>query len=241
MQEEENSLQEFLDDFSAKNLVKEKTCFKSLENPSCIDLFITNSYQSFQNTVTISTGLFGFHCMVVTVLKTTFPKAKHKVVPYMDFSKFDEHEFLRDYKRNCLIFQEGSFGRVFLQALNHHVLWKQKVVRANQKPYVTKQLRKAIMHRSYLENKNYQYRTPEYGRAYKRQNNYCNRLYKRERKIYYSNLNLKNITDNKKFWNTVKPLFSDKGGGKDNIVLVNGNKIISNDLEVAQTGKFISH
>ena len=67
------------------------------------------------------------------------------------------------------------------------------------------------MHRSYLENKYYQYRTPEYGRAYKRQNNYCNRLYKRERKKYYSNLNLKNITDNKNFLNTVKPLFSDKG------------------------------
>ena len=80
VQEEENSLQEFLDDFSANNLVKEKTCFKSLENPSCIDLFITYSYQNFQNTVTISTGLSDFHCMVVTVLKTTFPKAKPKIV-----------------------------------------------------------------------------------------------------------------------------------------------------------------
>ena len=197
--------------------MKEKTCFKSLENPSCIDLFITNSYQSFQNTVTISTGLSDFHCMVVTVLKTTFPKAKPKVVPYMDFSKFDEHEFLRDIQEKLSNIPRGNYGsfeRVFLQALNHHASWKQKVVRANQKPYVTKQLRKAIMHRSYLENKYYQYRTPEYGRAYKRQKNYCNRLYKRERKKYYSNLNLKNITDNKRIWNTVKPLFSDKGGRK---------------------------
>ena len=91
VQEGDDSLQEFLDDFSAKNLVKEKTCFKSLDNPSCIDLFITNSFQSFQNTVTVSTGLSDFHKMVVTVLKTTFPKAKPKVVPYMDFSKFVEH------------------------------------------------------------------------------------------------------------------------------------------------------
>ena len=48
VQEEDDSLKEFLDEFNAKNLVKDKTCFKSLDNPSCIDLFITNSYQSFQ-------------------------------------------------------------------------------------------------------------------------------------------------------------------------------------------------
>ena len=238
VQEGDDSLQEFLDDFSANNLVKEKTCFKSLENPSCIDIFITNSYQSFQSTVTISTGLSDFHKMVVTVFKTTFPKAKPKIVPYMDFSKFVEHDFRRDMQDKLSNIPRGKYGlfeRVFLQVLNDHAPWKQKVIRANQKPYVTKQLRKAIMHRSHLENKYYKYRTPEHGRAYKKQKNYCNRLYKRERKKYFSNLNLNNITDNKKFWNTVKPLFSEKGGGKENIVLVNGNKIISDDLEVAQT------
>ena len=51
---------------------------------------------------------------------------------------------------------------------------------------------------------------------------------------YYSHLNLNNITDNKKFWNTMKPFFTDKGGSKDNIVLVEGDKIISDDIEVAQ-------
>ena len=46
---------------------------------------------------------------------------------------------------------------------------------------------------------------------------------------------MNNITENKFFWNTTKPLFSDKGGGKDNITLVNGGKIISDDLELAKT------
>ena len=61
-------------------------------------------------------------------------------------------------------------------------------------------------------------------------------------KRYYSNLNLSNITDNKKSWNIVKPLFSEKGRGKENIVLVNGDKIISDDQEVAQTfNDFFKH
>ena len=38
--------------------------------------------------------------------------------------------------------------------------------------------------------------------------NFCSRLYKKERKKYYANLDIRNITDNKKFWKTVKPLFS---------------------------------
>ena len=96
VQEEDNSLKESLNEFNAKNLVKDKTRFKSLDNPSCIDLFITNSYQSFQKTATVCTGLYDFHKMVITVLKTTFPKAKPTVLSYMDFSKFGEDDFHRD-------------------------------------------------------------------------------------------------------------------------------------------------
>ena len=57
MEEEERCLKEFLFEYNAKNLVKEKTCFNSIDKPSCIDLFLTNSYQNFQNTTTVSTGL----------------------------------------------------------------------------------------------------------------------------------------------------------------------------------------
>ena len=49
-EEGESCLDTFLCDYDAKNIVKEKTCFKNIEKPSCIDLIITNSAQSFQNT-----------------------------------------------------------------------------------------------------------------------------------------------------------------------------------------------
>ena len=38
---------EFLLKYDSKNLVIEKTCFENPENPRCIDLFLTNSVQSF--------------------------------------------------------------------------------------------------------------------------------------------------------------------------------------------------
>ena len=237
VQEHESSIQDFLIEFSAKNLVKDKTCFKNLDNPSCIDLFLTNSSQSFQNTTTVSTGLSDFHKMTVTVMKTTFPKAKPKVLLYRDFSKFIENNFRRELKdkiQNIVIKDYASFEKVFLEVLNKHAPSKKRTVRSNEKPYVTKQMRKAIMKRSYLENRCYKYKSQADIRAYKKQKNYCNRLYKRERRNFYANLNLNNITDNRKFWDITKPLFSNKGGGKGNIVLVDKDKIISDDTEVAQ-------
>ena len=82
VREEDDMLDEFMNSYHAKNLVKEPTCFMSKDNPSCIDLFITNSYQSFQKTTTVTTGLSDFHKMTVTILKTTFPKSKPRVITY---------------------------------------------------------------------------------------------------------------------------------------------------------------
>ena len=39
------------------SLLKEKACFKSIANPTCIDLFLTNINLSFQHTDTASTSL----------------------------------------------------------------------------------------------------------------------------------------------------------------------------------------
>ena len=51
MQKKKCCLKEFLYEYKAKNLVKQNTCFKSINNPSCIDLFLTNCHESFQNTI----------------------------------------------------------------------------------------------------------------------------------------------------------------------------------------------
>ena len=51
-----------------------KTCFKNLQNPSCIDLFIISSPLRFQNRTAISIGLFDHHKQVATVIKEAFQK-----------------------------------------------------------------------------------------------------------------------------------------------------------------------
>ena len=228
MQEGNGHLDDFLDEFHAKNLVKEPTCYKNPDNPSCVDMFITNTASSFMKTKTVSTGLSDFHKMIVTVMRTTFPKIEPTKIKYRDFTKYDRFKFGNDLQNKMgNISNYGAFEKKFLETLDTHAPQKSKVIRANHKPYVSKKMRKAIMLRSQLQNKVYNYNTQEYRIAFKHQKNYCNRLYKRERTKYYANMNLNNITDNKKFWKTVKPLFGDKGVAKDKIVLVEGDKIIT--------------
>ena len=184
MQEGEECLDDFLDEFHAKNMVKEPTCFKNPDNPSCIDLFISNSYRSFMKTTAVSTGLSDFHKMIITVMRTTFPKAEPRTIKYRNYSKYSKVAFGNDLGKR--LEQQptnyDTFEEIFLKTLDVHAPQKTKVIRANHKPYVNKKMRKAIMHRSQLQNKLFKYGTIEYQIAFKRQRNYCNRLQKREKK-----------------------------------------------------------
>ena len=47
--------------YDLSNLVKENTSFQSVENPSCVDLFLINCSRTFQNTSAISTGIPDLH------------------------------------------------------------------------------------------------------------------------------------------------------------------------------------
>ena len=104
-----------------------------------------------------------------------------------------------------------------MKILDEFVPVKCKYLRANDGPYMTKDLRKAIMLRSKLKNKLFKEKTATCRVAYKKQRNKCTSLVRKAKKDYYSNLKPNSVTDNKTFWKNVKPLFSDKKISCENI------------------------
>ena len=48
-EETETVFSKFLNSHNAKNVVKEKTCFKSMKNPTCVDLLISNKEKCFKS------------------------------------------------------------------------------------------------------------------------------------------------------------------------------------------------
>ena len=76
---------------------------------------------------------------------------------------------------------------------------------------MTKTLLKALMHKSKLKNIFHKTRAKEDWNNYKKQRNFCVNLLRNTTKDYFGKLNIKDLTDNKKFLKTIKPLFSNKG------------------------------
>ena len=83
----------FCESYNLASLVKTPTCFKNPDNPSCIDLMLTNAPKSFQNSCTIETGLSDFHKMTITVMKTKYEKLPPKVIKYRDYKNFSNENF----------------------------------------------------------------------------------------------------------------------------------------------------
>ena len=76
--------------YNLKIIIKEPM---NLENPTRIDLTLTNSYWSFHNSCAIETGLSDFHKMTVTVMKSYFHKKESKIMKYRDYSNFFNEEY----------------------------------------------------------------------------------------------------------------------------------------------------
>ena len=119
-----------------------------MQNPSCIDLLLTNNVYAFQQTTAICTGLSDCHKLVLTVLKTTVPRSQPKEITYRDYKQFDSSKFKNELKNvltkeNIDSCTNNKFDEQFLKVSNSHAPLKRKLLRANT-------IRKAVMKRFYL-------------------------------------------------------------------------------------------
>ena len=175
-------------------------------------------------------------------MKKSFRKFHPQLINYRSDKNFSNEAF-----RECLpeklskeIFENNDEGLqrccdINLQMLNQYAPQKIKYVRGNQMPFMTKQLSKEIMKRPRLRNNFLRNRTEENKILYNRQRNYCVSLLRKSKRGYYENLNIKNVTDNKLFWKSVKPLLSDKSLIRDRINISEKGKILKTRSETAES------
>ena len=184
-----NAISSFCDAFDLVSLIREPTCYKNPEKPSCIDLILTNKPHSFQNSGVIETGLSDFHRMTVTITKMTFQKLKPRIVNYRDYKFFDNaryrNDLLQEISSSYLEFNDNGFSGFFdicRTTLDQHAPRKKKYARGNHMPFINKTLSKEIMKRTKLRNKFLKERTEENRSRYASQRNYCASLSKKTKK-----------------------------------------------------------
>ena len=91
------------------------------------------------------------------------------------------------------------------------------------------------MKRSKLTNTFNKRKYSENWQNYKRQRNICSNILKSTKKTFFETLNINEITDNRKFWKTVKPFFTDKCKTTNNIILTEKNETLNDNKKICNT------
>ena len=123
------------------------TCFKT-STGTCIDLILTNKPKSIQNTEVIETSVSDHHLLIFSLLKTFFTKMPPNKLRYRKYNSFDKIRFLKNVSSLREKTNYTEWENQFFRVLNRHAPLKLKEISRNNKPFVTKTLRKAIMKRS---------------------------------------------------------------------------------------------
>ena len=163
-------------------MINKKTCTKKSEGSS-LDVFLTNHPRSFQNTCVIETALSDHHKLIGSFLKSKFHRLPPKNIHYRDYKKFDEKLFLEEL---ALIDFDELFAREntdkydiltnsVRDLIDKHAPLKSKKIRGNNKPFVAKEPRKAIMKRSRLRTKYNIWKSRENFVAYRQAKRECDR------------------------------------------------------------------
>ena len=234
---EENVLMDFCDLYNLKNLINEPTCFKNPHNPSSIDVMLTNRHRNFENSITVETGLSDHHKLTLSVLKRYFKKREPITLYFRDFKNFDAINFREEIRtglNSCEDYSLDTFNTFFKTVTNKHAPMKKKIVRGNNAPFMNKSLSQNFMHRAKLKNKLNKNPSEDNKKSYKKHRNFCTNLLRREKKKYFSNLDVKVVEDNKKFWKKIKPMLSDKIPSKKKMTLIDDEKVISGEKEIAE-------
>ena len=222
-------------------------CYEDTKNPSCIDLILTSEARSFQSTCVIETGLSGSHRMTISVLKMHFHKLPPKVISDRDFKNFGNERFMNSLQ-SALHNQNGDyvknpdlFFNICHEILNRHEPRKKNYIHRNNTLFMTKALPKALMQRTCLRSNFLKRPTNQNRLKLYRTRYFCLSLLRKEQKEYFANLNEKGITNNRKFWYTVKPFLSNIIKSTENIIFAN-KRITSDEVEVANTlNNFLSN
>ena len=186
--------------FNLESLINTPTCLQS-EKPRCNDLILSNKNSLLKNFKPFEFVISDHHSLVLTSMRSQYIQGYPKIQFYRDCKSFNFESVYNELNELLKSKEDINYSlleNIFLQVVNAHTPVKKKIQRYNNNPSMTKQPRKAIMHRSGLKNIFNKNRTPKTRASYKKQLNFCVNLLRKTKKEYFENINVKGINDNKK-------------------------------------------
>ena len=230
-----------MSNYNLVNVIKTPTCFKSSDNPSVIDVIITNTPERVAAHLNTFIGISDFHNITCASTKLHVPNVSNRKIVYRTYKNFDSDSFVCDLYATpfqiCNIFddvEDAMWCHSYLlnDVVNIHAPLKKKYLRRPQVPYMNSSLRKAINYKAMLRNKYFKNRCNGNWVKYTNQRNYVTKL-KRLSIQKYFNDRCCTTSNSKDFWSTVRPFMSDKSkSGVDVMQLLEDDKLISSTSDV---------
>ena len=125
--------------------------------------------------------------------------------------------------------QIDAFSEICTDVLGKHVPQRKQYLRSKHKPFMNNGISKAIMTRTRLRNHFLKNRSNRNRDLFHKQRNFCLSLLRKSKNDYFSKLNDKQITDNKRFQKTVKPFLSNKVQSSETINLTDEHDSLVTD------------
>ena len=235
-------LNNFMDIFDFKNVVREPTCYAT-NNPTLIDVIITNCSQKFAKTLTCNTSLSDYHYMVVSVLKKHAPCIKNREVTYRTYKTLNADALRHDIDQIpfsvCNIFDDvddsyWAFNKLLREIVDEHVPIKRRRTRKHEAPFLNTEYRKMLRKKATCWHAYLKAKSNANWERYRCARNRCTSLKRSAIKEYFDD-RCQGDTNGKMFWQTIRPFLSNKGCSSQNtIVLRELNDIKTNPSEVCE-------
>ena len=130
----------------------------------------------------------------------------------------------------------SQYEKAFVTVSDNHVPLKKKQLRFNHGPSMTKALRRDKMTSSRLKNLYNKKRSYDNWDNHIKQRNFCMKLLPKTKQDYFSSIDIKSVSDTKKFLKkTIKPYFSNKGLNSNKIFLSEKGRLVKDLVAIATT------
>ena len=240
-----NALTETLNSFDLKQMIKDPTCFKSIQNPTLIDIIITSRPKSIVKTMNIPLGISDFHNFIGGSIKIPRPNDERKLITYRSFKHFNDKAY-QDELEIAPFHVSQTFedvddqlwfhNKLLLEIIDRNAPLKQRLIKCNQLPYMNDRLRKAINLKAALRRKYQKCKSQQSWSDFKKQRNLVNRLKRISVREYFENKCHNVHKNNKHFWQVIKPFITDKSkSSNQNVMLYEDAALISDPHLVADT------
>ena len=183
----------FMNTFKLEKIISKPTYFQST-NPTCIDLILTNQKVLFKSSNVLEVGISDNHTFIITALRSHLVKGNAKMKIHRGYKAFNIDFFSKDLTgcfKSHNTYDYSYFEKGFLKFPNKHEPIKKKILRFNKNPFMSKALRKVIMHRSKLKNIYNKCRTEDNSSNFIKQRNFCVNLLRKTMAEYFPKLNVK--------------------------------------------------